>query len=209
MLHAFLAYLVLAWAADDTPFWKAKEKIYQRIQDGEVIVSVKSADAKAPFKHRLEINGGGQARAPRDFAFNFARDYDHIARLSGYIDKAKYHPETKRIEVHVSAFAFSADLELKVNDVPDADPKRIEFDIVKGPMTGLNVRLEFAALNAAKTEIGMRGAYDYDTFPLPKMFLEFGMEVIFQKTAVRLRSEVEKEAKNAEGKKPATKEVGT
>jgi hypothetical protein len=48
----------------------------------------------------------------------------------------------------------------------------------------------------------MTGEYSYDHFPVPKFFLEFGVEVIFQKMALRLRRYVEeqyaREGKNRE-----------
>lgn len=182
------------------PFWKAKEKVYTRIQSGEVIVSVMSVDAVAPFAHRMTINGAGHVRAPRDFVFNYAQDFDQIARLSGYIESAKYDKEAGTIDLHIKALGFKSDVTLSVKTLKEEDPPRIDFRIIKGPLTGMENQISFAELPRTKTEVGIHGNYSYDKFPIPKMFLEFGLEVVFQRMASRLRQQAEA-AYRAEGPK--------
>jgi hypothetical protein len=43
----------------------------------------------------------------------------------------------------------------------------------------------------AKTEIGISGKYRYVHFPIPKLFAEFGIEVILQRMAARIREQLE------------------
>lgn len=193
MLRGFLAFLAALGVAgaEAPPFWKAKEKVYSRVREGEVIVSVRSGDPVQPFKKRLTINGGGHVQAPRDFVFAYAQDFDQIARLSGFIQKAKYDAEAGTVDADIAAFGYKSSFRLKVSSDSSAEPKRIGLEMVKGPLTGLRSSVTFASLSGDKTEVGIEGDYRYDEFPIPKMFLEFGMEVVFQKMAVRLRSTAE------------------
>jgi hypothetical protein len=198
MLRCCLLFLAVAIGtvgavagAEDLPFWKAKEKIYSRIQDGEVIVSVKSAEPRPPMAHRVSFAGGGQAKVPRDFLFGYARDFEKMALMSGAIDKAAYHKDTGTMDAHVSSFGYHADMVIAIQ-ADEGDPKKINFEILKGPVKGMRGSLHFTSLAATKSEVGMNGEYGYDKFPLPKFFLEFGMEVVLQKMAVRLRNAAEK-----------------
>ena len=58
-------------------------------------------------------------------------------------------------------------------------------------MTGFSGRVALTDLPKNKCEVGFEGDYKYDEFPIPKLFLEFGMEVIFQRIALRMRGYVE------------------
>lgn len=90
--------------------------------------------------------------------------------------------------------------ELTVGLKAEKDIRKLEFEILKGPMAGMRSRLvmtEVAATTSGlnpsgvKTEVGIDGEYQYDQFPLPRFFLQFGLEVIFQKMATRMRNEAE------------------
>lgn len=194
MLRWFFSFLAIAAAAPPAgqPFWKSKDKVYQRIQNGEVIVSVAAAAPAPPQAKRLTIQGGGHVRAPRDFVFTYARDFDQIARLSGFIQKSKYNKDDQTIDISVSALGHTADLRLAVKTEAEAAPKAIEFEVIRGPLTGMKNRVTFAELSKPTlSEVGIAGEYRYDQFPIPQFFLEFGMEVVFQKIATRLRQQAE------------------
>ena len=203
MLRGFLAFLALTAAAHagPKPFWQAKDKVYERVKSGEIIVAVTSASPEAPLKNRLTINGGGWVRAPRDFVFEYAQDFDKLARLSGFIEKSAYDKDGGNIRLTVSALGYKAELKAKVASVRDADPKRIEFEVVEGVVKGMRNQILFVNPESpGKTEVAIQGEYRYDTFPIPKAFLEFGMEVVFQKMAARLRQQVETAYRGVEKK---------
>lgn len=174
------------------PFWKAKQRFYSRIKDGEIIVSVQKVTpaVSSSFKNSLKILGGGWIKAPRDFVFAFARKFDQIAMLSGFVEKATYHSENATLDLVLSVFGHRADLVIGINAHEETDPKQIEFSLLKGPLKGLRSQVSFASVEG-KTEVGMDGIYSYDEFPIPRLFLEFGLEVMFQKMAARLRTKAE------------------
>src|SRR4051812_37606090 len=89
MLNLLTVLLCISFAAE-APFWKAKPKVYDRVQNGEVIVSVTSGAGSEPSAPKqMRINGGGQVAAPCAFVFESAQKYEEVARLSGYIHDPK------------------------------------------------------------------------------------------------------------------------
>ena len=58
-------------------------------------------------------------------------------------------------------------------------------------MNGTVGDLTFEKVGLDKTEIGISAKYDHVVFPLPKIFAEFGIEVILRRTAVRMRTHFE------------------
>ena len=189
MLHVWMIFLSVAMASSP-PFWKAKDKVYERVKEGEIIVAVKAEEATSTQK-RLTIAGGGQVAAPRDHVLRLARDYNQVARLSGFVEKSVYHSDTGVMDLHLSIFGHHADVKVAVESPASAEPPRLTFRILEGPMQGLRGQLDFVALGPSKTEVGIEGEYAYTRFPLPRFFLEFGLEVAFQKMAARLRQKVE------------------
>jgi hypothetical protein len=94
---------------------------------------------------------------------------------------------------------------LSARALADAEPRRLEFDVLEGRLRGLELALSLTPINAAsgrpaKCEVGLTGDYHYGELALPKIFVEFGMEVVLQKMAERLRHEVQS-AYRAEGEK--------
>lgn len=193
-LFFVLASVALGAEIAPPPFWKAKEKYFERVRDGEVLVAVRSVPrANAKLKNTLSLAGGGHVRAPAPYVFATAVDFEKIARLTGYIESAKWTAEKNLLSLEISAYGYKSSMDLTLGVHADSDPKAVSFEVIKGPLQGLTARLHFLELSSAKTEIGMSGEYSYDQFPIPKFFLEFGMEVVFQKMAVRLRSYVEEQ----------------
>lgn len=173
------------------PFWKTKAKVYQRIQNREVIVSVRSTSDSSPPLHTLHVEGGGQVRAPRDFVFGMAQKYDELAKMSDYITRSNYNVETHVLDLRIEAFSHTADMQVELKAFAEEEPLRIAYRIVSGPLQGYAGSVTFAAVNAGKSEVGISGEYKYDQFPIPRFFLQFGLEVVMQKMAWRLRSSVE------------------
>lgn len=181
-----LALLLISLLHADTD-WLSRPKSVARLEDGDILVSVKEVDARAPFKHRLEIEGAGRVRTSARSAFTYASDFERAGRLSGYITKSTYDPKTGLVDATIEAFGYASKIQVKAKAKDDA----IEFELIQGPLKGLTARLDFKDVGPKKSEVVMKGGYGYDTFPIPKMFLEFGLEVVFQKMAFRLRQGAE------------------
>jgi len=191
MLRWVLSFLILAATARaDTPFWKSKSKVYERVRVGEIMVSVKSIAGRPPFQHTLRISGGGHVRAPKTFVVSFAQDFDQVARLSGFIEKSVYHKDRGQLELDLAALGHRAHMQIAVKAILTDSP-RIVFEVLRGPLEGLESQVAFSEVSARVTEVGMDGHFNYNTFPIPRLFLQFGLEVVFQKMAARLRAEVE------------------
>lgn len=195
MLPIWILILCLptSWASEE-PFWKTKPKVYKRITDGDVIVVVKDAPAsQGKPKNHLIVQGGGIVSAPAEFVFAKAQDFDQMSRVSGYIKSAKFDAKTEILELTVGAFGHEGKMNLKIKTKADSRPRRIDYEVVSGALQGLSGNFAFTELSAKKTEVGMSGDFLYDKFPIPQLFLEFGMEVAFQRMALRLRRFAEDE----------------
>lgn len=187
--------LQVAWATEaPLPFWKAKEKVYRRISNGEVIVVVKSAPLEgAGAKNHLKIEGGGQVNAPASFVFRKALDFDQLGKISGYIKSAKFDPQSEILRLEVGAFGYQSHMKMSLKSDDSRQPARIDFLVLDGAMKGLSGTFLFTSLAPKKSEVGIDCDFRYDQFPVPKLFLEFGLEVVFQRMALRLRHHVEEE----------------
>ena len=197
MLRAWIVILLsFAWATGPLPFWKSKEKIYERVKNGDVVVSVTRHDGReGRGRHRLNIAGGGWVRAPREFVMQKAFEFDRLAKASGYIDSAVYDAAEQKLSIAVSAYGRKAQMQVRLRSVKDVEPKRIDYEILNGPLRGLKGAFEFTEIGSIQTEVGIVSEFHYDELPLPKFFIEFGLEVVFQKMAVNLRNYVEHEFK--------------
>lgn len=167
------------------PFWKAKEKVYRRIQEERAIVVAVHTD---PIKSgdQLVINGGGQISTPITFAFQQALIFDNLKEVSDYVKEVR--SENGQLFVRSKAYGYEAAMWLKIQSTPSSG---IHFEVVRGTLKGLRGDLHFDKVTSSKTEIGISGQYDYVKFPIAKIFAEFGIEVVLQRMAIRLRSLIE------------------
>jgi uncharacterized membrane protein len=187
-----LLFIFLSASAADLPFWKAKEKVYERVKNGEIIVAVKSQSVTEPgvAKNLMVIHGGGHTGAPIDFVYRKATDFERLGQVSGYIKSAKFEADKRELEIVVGAFGFEGKMKLNLQFHP---PRKIEFLVASGSMQGMTGVIELTSLTPLKTEVGVEALFRYDQFPAPRVFLEFGLEVVFQRMAARLRAYVEEE----------------
>jgi hypothetical protein len=195
-LLLFLLPLAAVHAEDPAPFWKSKEKVYERIRQGEVIVAVKK-DKGLPGlpPNRLKIDGGGHVNAPRDFVFKKSLEFEELAKESGYISRCKYDAAEQKLEMEVKAFGYTAIQKLRLKIDEKSEPRKLFYEVIEGPLKGMTGVFEYSELKGPKAEVGIRGDFHYDKLSIPTFFVEFGFEVIFQRMAINLRSYVEREYK--------------
>lgn len=174
--------------ANGEAFWKAKANVYERVQNGEIIVSVlvKKTAEQNP-RYTLFMNGGGQVQAPRDFVFATVQKYEQLLASSDYIKDPHYNAAAERLDFDITALGYSAHLQMAVKPTGDPAAPQIDYRILAGPLTGFSGRTTFAAPAPRQCEIGITGEFKYDVFPLPNVFLEFGMEVVLKRIAEHLR----------------------
>lgn len=195
-LLLFLLPVAVVHAASSDPFWKSKERVYERIQQGEVIVVVKKEKGQeGRAAHRLVDQGGGQVNAPRDFVFKKSLEFEELCKVSGYITKCKYDAAEQKLDMEIKAFGYTAVQKIKLKIDDKSDPRKLGYEILEGPLKGMTGVFDYAEVKGGKTDVGISGDFHYDTLAIPTFFVEFGFEVIFQRMAINLRSYVESEYK--------------
>lgn len=185
-----------ATAVAEVPFWKAKEKVYQRIQEERAVIFSVRTEKMANDKQTLLWNGGGQTSAPLDFTYKTAINIEHVKKGIDYIEEIRWEgppfAPTSRLYVKAKAYGLEADMRFIMRTTPSS---ALHFEIVEGTLKGAEG--DFTLVEVVnpdlhkRTEVGMTGHFDYVKFPLPKIFLEFGIEIILQRMAVQMRSYVE------------------
>jgi hypothetical protein len=179
-------FLVPALAA---PFWQAKEKYHARVRNGEVLVSVH--ENQSGGARRLTLEGGAQVHATKDFVVSALRDYERLARLTGYAEEAHFDASSGILKVKLAAYGRRAQMDVKIQSVDDG----VNVKVVEGALKGLAMGLHVTSIAAEICEVGVDGEFAYEKFPLPRFFVEFGMEVILKRMAWRLRHQVESDFK--------------
>ena len=134
----------------------------------------------------LLFAGGGQMTVPLEFAFKEAMNFENLKEVIDYIKDIRV--ENDRLFMRAKAYGYEAKMWLKISSMLNSD---IHFEIIQGALKGATGDLRFEKSGLEKTEIGLEGKYDYVQFPIPKLFAEFGIEVILQRMAIRLRSFLE------------------
>jgi hypothetical protein len=187
------------------PFWKAKPKVYKKIrEEREIIVSVKTIDDKSAVSpappHIMRLFGGGTIAVPKGFAFKQAKNFKNLEKMSEHIKTAQWNEKTQTLFMHSEAFNYHARMNMQVKFTESPEKDGIHFKIISGIFTGMEGRIEFAALpltagKGESSEIALAAGYRYSKFPIPAFFLEFGLEVVMQKIAGRMRTFIEEEYK--------------
>jgi hypothetical protein len=185
-----------AWTMPaEKPFWQIKPKAVERIKNREILVVVKSAP-KDKGK-RLIAQGGGRVAAPAAFTFRRALEFNQLPKLSGYIEAADFDEKARELIIKVGAYGYHGKMRLKL-DIRDRTPQEIGFNVIEGSLKGFNGLFWFETLGAKTSEVGLEGDLSYEKIFVPKIFLEFGMEVVLQRLAGKLRQYVEDEYKKRE-----------
>lgn len=194
MIWASLLFAYVVSASDSEspalPFWKAKDKVYQRIQEERAIVVSVKTENRPDGRQALIFSGGGQMDAPQDFAYSQAMQPDHLRQAIDYVEDVQWQGE--RLYVRSRAFGYEAKMWFRLRTTPNS---AIHFEIVQGTLVGTEGDLTFSDVQTKtgtrRTEVGISGHYDFKHFPLPKMFAEFGIEVILQRMAIHMRGFLE------------------
>lgn len=148
-------------------------------------MSVKAA-AGVSGTRRLTFTGGGRLSTPHDYAFQEANHFESYKQIIDYIQEIRW--EAGRLYVRSRAYGYEAKMWLRITTAADSV---IHFEIVEGTLKGAQGELKFISVGPQLTEISLQGSYDYARFPIPRLFAEFGIEVILQKMAIHIRQFLE------------------
>ena len=202
-LQEFSIFLAIIWSflvsngvAAELPFWKAKPEVYQKIvEQKRVFVSVTSVDGeKGSHEKHMKLSGGGQIRAPKDFAVERILDFEKSFQHSDFIKSVQVDSKHHSLFIHAVAYGFSNSMKVNWSQKKEGSGKTLlSFEVQEGIMKGFQWTLSFEKALKNRTDVGVDGDYNYEKFPMPAFFLRFGLEVVFQKLAIQLRSYVEEE----------------
>jgi Polyketide cyclase / dehydrase and lipid transport len=192
------------------PFWRAKPKVFAKITDERQIVVSVNAE-KRGSKSVLLMDGGGLVSAPAETSFAEAQKYQNLKELSDDIVEVKTGPAADDVFIHTQAFNYHARMMMKVTtetvavaakktvtetkSSPQAatatvESQHLRFTVVDGNFKGMTGEFNFSPYKS-KTILGFHAEYEYDVLPMPKFFVEFGLEVVLQRVASRMRSYIE------------------
>jgi hypothetical protein len=179
---------------DKDPFWRRKEKVFQRLKEDRLIaVSVKTRKSSVPgFKEELYLQGAGIMNAPLEFAFTRAQRFEDYPKMSGMIKNSKFDEKSRRLDMTMAAFGYTADLKIDLEfPTVAANSRDIRFCVLEGAFKGMNGTLHLEEFNGAKSQISLTSIQGFDKLPIPKFFVEFGLEVAMQMVATKMRTFVE------------------
>lgn len=174
------------------PFWR-KPKYFKRLEnDRAIMVSVTTDKIKDTDQQSLKMQGAGIVSRPLSTAYSTLKDLSRWKEMSEYIKRSDYDPDTKTLDLHLVAFDYHARINFKIFfDEAQEDLKAIRFLVLDGAFKDMKGLLEFKDHERRNTEISMTVLDEFDKLPLPTFFIEFGLEVVFQKMAGRMRSFIE------------------
>lgn len=179
---------------EKTPFWQRKEKVRHKVyNERSVVVSVQARPTRLKgAKNELYLQGAGVVNAPLDFTYAVAKRFDEYPKMSGYVKSAHYDPATGYLTMHTIAYGYEAHLKMQM-EFRDSDlkEKEIRFRVVEGVFRDLTGVLHLGQINEKRTEISLTGQQGYQELPMPRFFVEFGLEFALQKMASRMRAYVE------------------
>lgn len=213
---AFFSVFLVSFSlvALEKPFWDRKPgELPKILKDRKIPVAVKSEE-KADGKHHLRLQGIGEVSAPFEYTKKWTTNFNQLARVSDYAREVKWSPLSRRLYLHTEAFGYHARMRLKVDQKDSEKARELNFQVVGGVFTGMKGVLKVHDHGFSKSLVSIDAHYDYTKWVLPKLFLEFGLEVVLQKFAGSLRALIEKDfkggrpAKPDESKKPVVEKSG-
>src|SRR5690606_9420349 len=91
---------------------------------------------------------------------------------------------------------YHARMLIEIRQKDQKDGRTLQFKIVSGALSGLTGQLQAKDAGFLKTHVSLVSAYDYQKWLLPKLFLEFGLEIVLEKFSQRLRTLIEEDFKS-------------
>ena len=173
------------------PFWQNKPQVLERICDRrEILVSVKEENSEGPIK-KLEMQGVGMVNNTAEQAYKIAKNFKHLEQISDYIKKIEYNEAKRQLFMHSEAFNYPAHMWMLVDYFEEDSKKQIRFTVQKGVFSGMKGSITFLNNFINKSQIEFVATYSYRELPMPTFFVEFGLEVIIQKVAAKMRTFIE------------------
>jgi len=177
---------------DSEPFWRKKQKVYQNMVDQRaIVVSVTERASPMPPRQSLFIQGAGIIDTPVAFAFDQARRFENFPQMSSYIKSVQWQSKSGILFVHMEAFGYGARLRFYVDVKDKKKPPEIRFLVFEGVFLGMSGVIRIEDVERRRAQISMTAQYQFDKLPIPKFFVEFGIEVALRIMATKMRTYIE------------------
>lgn len=199
-----LGLFLMPWRAlSQEPFWKAKPEVYEKVvNERRVFVSVTDQTGEEASENIMKLVGGGQINAPKRFTFIQLQDFENLFKNNQFVKKIQVDRKHKFLFIKAEVYGLSNAMKIRWKVDQDKEELSVlSFHIVSGLMSGFRWVLNVEPAENDRTDVGIEGKYSYKEFPLPAFFLKFGLEVIFQRVAIDIRSSVEESLKNESRKR--------
>lgn len=181
------------------PYWIKKPRVVKKMFDSRYIpVSVEVLEpTKAKGKKTLKMQAGAIINVPLKETMRFASNLKNYTRAKPYVEKIEIYDSEKLMYAKTQAYDYYA--EFLVQHMQATMPEKqaqLQWRIVGGLFKGMTVVYDFKDVGNRKTQIAMSALYKFKKMPLPKLFIEFGLEVIMQRAGAKLRALAEDDFKN-------------
>lgn len=190
-----LCLIALSSFAEEVPFWKKKESVYNRIrQENEIIVSANIVTEES--EKRLEIVSAGHIQAPLEFTWKKILDFNNYNKITDHFKDIKYDEKKQDLFVNVGALGYYASLWLELKPKNFETKKVLDWHCYKGSFKGMRGTVTIEKITPRVSEISMFANFSGKTIPIPDILIRFGLELIGKQMASKMRNYIEDSYKN-------------
>ncbi len=173
-------------------FWKEKKQVYEKILKHDIIVSAISRQNHGA--NQLDFLAAGHVKVPKDALWKRLIQFSEYSSLSDYIKKSQ-----KLANENIWHFVFSAmdfDAHLFLQFRIDEKKNRIHWLNTRGKLKGMEGIIRLDRLDRRTTEFSLDCRFvSLQPIPIPKILLNFGMEVAGYAMFTKMRSRYEEDYK--------------
>ncbi|MCB0392635.1 MAG: hypothetical protein KDD58_15200, partial [Bdellovibrionales bacterium] len=141
----------------------------------------------------LEMQGVGVVNSSSEESFTVAKNFKNLEKVSDHIKKIEFDEAKRQLYMHSEAFNYYAKMWMNIDLLDGEEKKEIRFLVAKGVFSGMNGSIRFYNFQKVKSRIELLATYNYEKLPIPTFFIEFGLEVVMQKIAAKMRSFIEQQ----------------
>lgn len=179
-----------------TPFWKAKPKVYERVKQGEIIVSAKLTEKED--KKYLKLISAGHIKASKDFTWQEILKFEQYNQIADNFRNIRHEADKKKVYLEMGAMGYYAKLWIDYSTTQTAAKNSLEWKVVKGGFKGLSGDLSVEAFDENVAEISIHGDMLAEVIPIPNALLKIGLEFVGKIMAKKMRQFIENKYQTAD-----------
>lgn len=181
----------------DIPFWKSKPDVYQKIiEERAVIVSVTHKNpTEKDGNYNLSFKAAGLVGVPLEFYKKKMQEYEKLPQISQYIKESKFDSTKNELYFWGEAYGFHAKMWMQILTSTVGEEFFLNWSVVRGHLTGMKGLIKAEDYRRQKIELSLIGTYDAKKLGMPMILLNFGLEIVLQQVANKIRNYLEAEYK--------------